>query len=806
MLPGASDRLGAQPSEQLGLLFEPEEFACEVKRRLFMPVYETDHVRPCCEDVCGRQKRARRLVRRGRDRVHRHNGAKNVLGTISTSAGVNPTLEQPGLLPPRPDDAHANGRQPADVYYPSWLQGAPAAFDFAVSSPHRQSARVLAFQEVGRAAQEYESVKRNHATTRVLLRSRAPVSTVDQDGRTCLHHWAERGDAALQVLGDLLEARADVTARDYEGLTPLALAARGGRLPAVRLLCEGGALSDITGEGGHAEAAALVARAAGSSSSEAQAVEVVKFLLESRCCPAGGAAATTSGVGLKAMRAMSPLVAAATLGRLQMARLLLGARADAGAADAAGRRPLPSAAAAGSLELCGLLLEARAEVNARGTAGATTPGGDAPGAAAGVTALSIAAAGGGISLCRALLEARADPELADERGATPLMAAAREGFRELCGELLAARAMPSTRPEGSGKTALLLAAGAGHAAVCATLLEARADVDEQGSTGAGPLHAAAANGHEGVCWALLAAGADVSAPGPGGRSAPALAAAAGLGALAASLSARAAPQERCESEGDREKRGPREALSAPARLVGMRAARGRRRAKCCRLGVALLLPAALIALAASRAAAGGGLGRAAGACWAGPAGSRSAARRKSDPPRRVPRPPRGHPWPIHDAGHAIGGADAVRRAGAFSRLWRRGGGTPRGPPAARCARAARAAVPAGHAWFVKTETFSRPFPEVIGVEAHRAWVAALREEGAVVTSGYRVDSEGKPGGGGMLFFAARDYEAAEVLVRKDPLIANDCRARWTSCWSDLRAGAGALAATAPGSRRAGGGP
>ena len=68
-------------------------------------------------------------------------------------------------------------------------------------------------------------------------------------------------------------------------------------------------------------------------------------------------------------------------------------------------------------------------------------------------------------------------------------------------------------------------------------------------------------------------------------------------------------------------------------------------------------------------------------------------------------------------------------------------------------------------WFVKTEQFCAPFPVVKPhLEAHRAWVTALRDDGATITSGYRVDGEGKPGGGGMLFFAADSYADAEALV------------------------------------------
>ena len=78
-------------------------------------------------------------------------------------------------------------------------------------------------------------------------------------------------------------------------------------------------------------------------------------------------------------------------------------------------------------------------------------------------------------------------------------------------------------------------------------------------------------------------------------------------------------------------------------------------------------------------------------------------------------------------------------------------------------------------WFVKTETFKKPFPVVKPhLEAHRAWVANLREEGLTITSGYRVDSEGRPGGGGLMLFAAADHAAAKSLCLQDPLIANDC--------------------------------
>lgn len=83
----------------------------------------------------------------------------------------------------------------------------------------------------------------------------------------------------------------------------------------------------------------------------------------------------------------------------------------------------------------------------------------------------------------------------------------------------------------------------------------------------------------------------------------------------------------------------------------------------------------------------------------------------------------------------------------------------------------------GLQWFVKTETFCKPFPVVKPhLEAHREWVAGLRDGGYPhpITSGYRVDSESKPGGGGLMILAAPDHASALELVLQDPLVANEC--------------------------------
>ena len=74
-------------------------------------------------------------------------------------------------------------------------------------------------------------------------------------------------------------------------------------------------------------------------------------------------------------------------------------------------------------------------------------------------------------------------------------------------------------------------------------------------------------------------------------------------------------------------------------------------------------------------------------------------------------------------------------------------------------------------WFVKQETFLRPYAAMKPhLEAHHRWVEDLRRKGVVISSGYLVDGEGRPGGGGLLLLEAPSYAEAEELVRGDPMV------------------------------------
>ena len=79
-------------------------------------------------------------------------------------------------------------------------------------------------------------------------------------------------------------------------------------------------------------------------------------------------------------------------------------------------------------------------------------------------------------------------------------------------------------------------------------------------------------------------------------------------------------------------------------------------------------------------------------------------------------------------------------------------------------------------WFVKQETFTvamttlSPEQRRRHCEDHRAWVESQRSSGLRMASGFLVDGDHKPGGGGLLVFEAPSYAAAEALIQQDPML------------------------------------
>lgn len=96
-------------------------------------------------------------------------------------------------------------------------------------------------------------------------------------------------------------------------------------------------------------------------------------------------------------------------------------------------------------------------------------------------------------------------------------------------------------------------------------------------------------------------------------------------------------------------------------------------------------------------------------------------------------------------------------------------------------------------WFIKRESLRRPSSELHPqLQAHRAWVQELRQQGVRIASGYLVDAEGRPGGGGLLLLEAEDHASAEALIRQDPMLRSGSVEwslhRWVAAVGDLGLG------------------
>ena len=142
----------------------------------------------------------------GGERTVRHNALRNLLFQKFSVAGFRPELDKPGLLlPANPDDALQNERRPADIHVPSWGDGLPVAFDFAVTAPQRQESIRQASTEALAAAHLYEARKCAHLGTQRLC-SELGITfyplVVETTGA-----WSENATVALKSLSRALSLR-----------------------------------------------------------------------------------------------------------------------------------------------------------------------------------------------------------------------------------------------------------------------------------------------------------------------------------------------------------------------------------------------------------------------------------------------------------------------------------------------------------------------------------------------------------------------------------------------------------------------
>jgi ankyrin repeat protein len=373
------------------------------------------------------------------------------------------------------------------------------------------------------------------AQLRVLLRKKAKVDAPHPSFvALCGHYVSIRGGTALMMAAGeghleaarvLLDAGANVNAREVSGWTPLLLAALLDHAEVIRLLGERGAdLSVVTREG---DTALLLATSFYRQRYEA-ALAVLDLGAEVRVQSKNDQQTPLHQVAHWTMNEPN-----AEQQTITLAQRLLEAGAKVDARDYIRRTPLHLAAERGNVRLAQLLLNHGANINARDHQNSSPlhEACDQPamtefllehGAkpnyrtkSLGLTPLHFAALKKQPSVIRFLAKHGAKLDLKDEAGETPLAAAASKGdvasFELLL--KLGAKDAKSQITKLMAAKQLRLAAKTGDLARIRELLRAKPDVNAAGSwqdEDWPPLFAAAQEGHLAIAKVLLAAGADAN--------------------------------------------------------------------------------------------------------------------------------------------------------------------------------------------------------------------------------------------------------------------------------------------------------
>jgi ankyrin repeat protein len=249
------------------------------------------------------------------------------------------------------------------------------------------------------------AMRGDREAVRAALARKADVNAAQVDGTTALHWAVERDDVELAEL--LLTAGARATARTREGVTPLQLAAingsarmlgrliksgadpngpltpagdtalmlaaRTGKTDAVRLLIE--ARADVNAKEnwggttalmwavaeGHAEAARVLIAAGADVNARSHYVAAANGRGFEGRTPS--ASRTEEKVEEFASGWLTPLMFAARDGRLELARILVGAGADVDAVAGDGKTALALAIFNGSYDVASFLVDSKADVN-----------------------------------------------------------------------------------------------------------------------------------------------------------------------------------------------------------------------------------------------------------------------------------------------------------------------------------------------------------------------------------------------------------------------------------------------------------
>ena len=188
-----------------------------VKRWLRIPLHPSEYHCPHCDEMMDIYGDHGLVCSCGGDRTKRHNLLRNEVFHLCNSSGLNPEMEKPGLLQPRPlvGSSHESGatrdpnlnRRPADVYIPKWRRGTPAALDFAVTSGLRKDIVGRSAEDGSSATILYEEFKRSHLDTAKLCKEEG-ITFIPM---VCEADGGSWGPAANHVWGELAKSKSVLT-------------------------------------------------------------------------------------------------------------------------------------------------------------------------------------------------------------------------------------------------------------------------------------------------------------------------------------------------------------------------------------------------------------------------------------------------------------------------------------------------------------------------------------------------------------------------------------------------------------------
>jgi ankyrin repeat protein len=215
----------------------------------------------------------------------------------------------------------------------------------------------------------------------LLLKAGATATVKDRYGVTPLYLAAVNGNA--EMLRRLLDAGVDPNTTDPGGETALMTAARTGAVAAMRLLLDRGASVDarepefqqtalmIAAREDHRPAVELLIKAGASVNVQTRKGPTPAFVppCKGTGCGSEGVGINRGGLPDRGRRAevkggMTPLLYAARDGRVEVARLLVAAKADLELGDGNNIRPLLMASLNGKHAVARLLVDSGANVNA----------------------------------------------------------------------------------------------------------------------------------------------------------------------------------------------------------------------------------------------------------------------------------------------------------------------------------------------------------------------------------------------------------------------------------------------------------